>query len=197
MGCHSWVAGLLLLTVASSADDAGHALIPEELETHDATAADPSSQQHAPSEETARRLAELDQWSRRMGDDISGVARLLADPALNGTVNDAIHLSEHGAWLDDREFDVHVEDVYRVHNEQTAASRRGLAERWSSGKPLLGHVDAWDLLRLLHFTVDNTDHHLKYTSQFIHCLQVRCMRPACRVPPDHALPARTQVSGAW
>ena len=37
---------------------------------------------------------------------------------------------------------------------------------------LLGNVSAFDLLMLLHFTIDNTDHHLQYTSQFIHCLQV-------------------------
>ena len=64
------------------------------------------------------------------------------------------------------------DSVYAEHEQQTHASRRALRKRWSSEKPLLGEVALLDLLMLLHFTVDNTDHHLQYTSQFIHLLQV-------------------------
>ena len=128
----------------------------------------------APSPDVSRRLQELRDWAKVVGDETAGVEELLAHPALNCTVNEAIYMDvgsgtryEEGKWA------AHVEDVYRVHNQQTEGSRADLTSRWSSGTPLLGpNVNAWDLLKLLHFTIDNTDGHLRYTSQFIHCLQV-------------------------
>jgi hypothetical protein len=86
-------------------------------------------------------------------------------------MNHAINLDANGERLIESDFRKHVDDVYVVHNQQTDQSREGLEARWSK-QMLLGNVSSWDLLKLLHFTVDNTDGHLMYTSQFIHCLQV-------------------------
>ena len=36
----------------------------------------------------------------------------------------------------------------------------------------MGRVAVWDLLQLLHFTIDHSDTFLMYTSQLTHCLQV-------------------------
>jgi len=130
-----------------------------------------SSEPTVPNAEVRRRLDELRQWAEAVGDDIAGVERLMALPQLNFTLNAAVNLDENGERLSEQKFRAHEDGVYVVHNKQTADSRRDLAERWTS-KPLLGNVSAWDLLKLLHFTVDNTDGHLMYTSQFIHCLQV-------------------------
>lgn len=121
-------------------------------------------------------------WAADNGDDIAGVEALLAHPALNATINGAIALSSTGERLSDDEFDVHVQEVYIVHNQQTNASRAALRMRWSAGGTLLlGRVPAWDLLRILHFTVDNTDHHLMYTSRAHPCAGARahplCFRP--------------------
>jgi len=131
-----------------------------------------ASQPTTPKPEVLRRLRDLQAWATAVGDDTAGVERLMAHPSLNSTLNDAVYLLPDGSRFDDSNWALHVEEVYKVHNLQTLESNKGLTARWSDGAPLLGNVSAWDLLKLLHFTIDNTDQHLMYTSQFIHCLQV-------------------------
>ena len=120
--------------------------------------------------EVLLRLDELRVWAAEKGEDVQRVEELMHHPALVKTLNNAIYLKPNGSRFETNEWGAHVEDVYRVHNKQTLESRRGLAQKWST--TLLGNVSSVDLLKLLHFTIDNTDAHLMYTSQFIHCLQV-------------------------
>ena len=120
--------------------------------------------------EVLLRLDELRAWAAEKGEDVQRVEELMHHPALVRTLNNAIYLKPNGSRFETNEWGAHVEDVYREHNKQTLESRRGLAQKWSA--TLLGNVSSVDLLKLLHFTIDNTDAHLMYTSQFIHCLQV-------------------------
>ena len=48
---------------------------------------------------------------------------------------------------------------------QTPKTRARLMRRWG-GAPILGSVGVWDLLHLLHFTIDHTDTVLRYTSLY-------------------------------
>ena len=63
-----------------------------------------------------------------------------------------------------------VNVIYRMHNNQTASTVSHMIHKW---KPVIfGKIAVWDLLKLLHFTIDHTDRYLMYTSQLIHLLQV-------------------------
>lgn len=143
---------------------------------------EPKALNTAQSAETSRRLGELAAWAASIGDDLSGLLGLMAHPALNSTINGAIALAANGSRLSDEGFKRHAESVYAEHYLQNEATRTTTARKWSGPHtpPLLGNVSMWDLLKLLHFTVDNTDAHLKYTSQLIHCLQVYAMAHADR-----------------
>jgi hypothetical protein len=55
---------------------------------------------------------------------------------------------------------LHAEVINRIGDETRSAAGFVFTNR------------SRNLLKLLHFTIDNTDAHLMYTSQFIHCLQV-------------------------
>ena len=66
-----------------------------------------------PTAETARRLTELRRWADSVGDDTAGVERLMALPALNGTINGAILLSASGERLSEELFRGHAADVRR------------------------------------------------------------------------------------
>ena len=48
---------------------------------------------------------------------------------------------------------------------QTPKTRARLMRRWG-GAPILGSVGVWDLLHLLHFTIDHTDTVLRYASLY-------------------------------
>jgi hypothetical protein len=95
---------------------------------------------------------------------------LMQQPVIRDSIANAIFLN-NGTYWDDNGFRAHVNDVYVQHNAQSNETRAALHEKWN-GKPLVGKIKVWDLLRLLHFAIDNTDRFLGYTSQFIHCLQV-------------------------
>ena len=138
------------------------------LSTHELRSTDGSSVQWKA--EVLLRLDELRAWAAEKGEDVQRVEELMHHPAFVRTLNNAIYLKPNGSRFETNEWGAHVEDVYREHNKQTLESRRGLAQKWSA--TLLGNVSSVDLLKLLHFTIDNTDAHLMYTSQFIHCLQV-------------------------
>ena len=73
--------------------------------------------------------------------------------------------------------------TYHKHNQQTEHTRSRLQAAWSPNRTLLGEVRLWDLLQLLHFTIDHSDPYLRYTSQFTHCLQARRRAARCRGPP--------------
>ena len=72
--------------------------------------------------------------------------------------------------------------IYAVHRKQDVGTRDKLQEKWSR-KTLLGRLHVWDLMQLLHFTIDHSYHILHYTSQLIHCLQVY------NTSPDSGKPA--------
>merc|ERR1712113_323805 len=63
-----------------------------------------------------------------------------------------------------------MREIYIYHDQQSTRARQWLKEKWN--RVLIGTVDVWSMLHLLHFTIDHTDSVLLYTSQFIHTLQV-------------------------
>ena len=99
--------------------------------------------------------------------EVVTVHRLLRRP----DVQLGIRYHRNGSRWGEDEMRDFARAVYRQHNRQTVADHRRLQATWAN-RTLLGEVRAWDLLQLLHFTIDHTDDLLMYTSQFIHCLQV-------------------------
>ena len=128
------------------------------------------AQQPGGAEEVQKRMVQVRDWSARHNESTESLEQLMQHPAINGTIANAIILNNGQYWNDDM-FRDHVNQVYVQHNLQTAETRHRLGEQWNA-KPIVGRIKVWDLLRLLHFTIDNTDRFLGYTSQFIHCLQV-------------------------
>ena len=120
--------------------------------------------------EVQLRLRDLEQAASATNDTMDGVYALLNHRAIAPFVAHAIHTHADGTRLRTPAFVRHTNTIYQAHNLQTEYERRMLELRYRA--PLLGRVDAWDLLRLLHFTIDHTDRFLMYTSQLIHCLQV-------------------------
>ena len=99
------------------------------------------------------------------------VDRLLGDSRVN--IARGIHCDARGQRWTDEQMVNHSVEVYRQHDQQTPQTRSHLQQKWTNSTLLLGkEVPAWDLLQLLHFTIDHTDRRLLYTSQFVHCLQV-------------------------
>ena len=96
---------------------------------------------------------------------------LLRHESVNASAS--IHLLAGGEPWSDAMMQDFAFEIYRTHNRLPAAlfSRSWLHSKWSH-RTLIGEVDVWELLQLLHFTVDHSDGKLHYTSQFIHCLQV-------------------------
>ena len=128
------------------------------------------AQQVGGAEEVDKRISQVKEWSARHNESTESLEQLIQHPAIKGTIANAIILNNGRYWSDDM-FREHVNDVYIQHNQQTGETRRRLREHWNA-QPVVGDIKVWDLLRLLHFTIDNTDRFLGYTSQFIHCLQV-------------------------
>ena len=122
-------------------------------------------------DEVDARMAQLLDYASLNEYNLSSVQRFLQHGHLRRQIPRGIHLGPGGRRLNNSAFAAHVGDIYWRHNRQTAATRKRLMRRWA-GAPLLGRVGVWDLLHLLHFTIDHTDVQLKYTSQFIHSLQV-------------------------
>ena len=83
---------------------------------------------------------------------------------------DGIHCKRDGRRWSVSELRDYRRYIYWRHNQQTVETRAQLQRQWNS--TLIGEVRLWDLLQLLHFTIDHTDGIPRYTSQFVHCLQV-------------------------
>ena len=122
-------------------------------------------------DEVDLRMAQLHEYASLNEYNLSSVQRFLQHSHLRRQIPHGIHLGPGGQRLNKSGFEAHVGNIYRRHHRQTAATRKRLMRRWT-GAPLLGRVGVWDLLHLLHFTIDHTDVQLRYTSQFIHSLQV-------------------------
>jgi len=162
--------GLGLAWAAVTPEDASLKPLSDPCERHPARWPGDSCEDNEKPEVT-KRTAELRAWSISTGDDNSGVEALMGHPALRDTLNNAINVQANGSRWEAQDWGQHCDEVYKVHNQQTSDSRAALVQRWSNNVTF-GNVSMWDLLKLLHFTIDNTDAHLMYTSQFIHCLQV-------------------------
>jgi hypothetical protein len=120
--------------------------------------------------EVNARFSQLLDYAASAQYNLSQVHAFLHHESLRGRLGHGVHLSHEGRRWEPSAFKENVMSVYVAHNAQTADDRQRLAQKWR--KPLLGHVDVWSLLNLLHFTIDHTDAVLHYTSQFIHSLQV-------------------------
>jgi hypothetical protein len=118
-----------------------------------------------PSADLAYRVASMASF---VGDQ-GGPLQLLLKEKVN--VSNSIHLNELQMRWPPKKMDEFAAIIYREHNLQTVQIREELQNKWSN-TTLIGDVDVWDLLQLLHFTVDHSDSLLHYTSQFIHILQV-------------------------
>lgn len=94
---------------------------------------------------------------------------LLATPGLN--VSGGVKYNPDGSRWSPGAMAAKAGRIYAVHRKQDVGTRDKLQEKWSR-KTLLGRLHVWDLMQLLHFTIDHSDHILHYTSQLIHCLQV-------------------------
>ena len=119
--------------------------------------------------ETSRRIEQLRALAQLHGQPFAPVERLLQHPRLQ--LGNGIHCGRDGRRWTFNQLRSHKRHVYWQHNQQTLGDRSELQTRWGNGT-LLGEVRIWDLLQLLHFTVDHTDTVLLYTSQFVHALQV-------------------------
>ena len=122
-------------------------------------------------DEVDLRMAQLHEYASLNAYNLSSVQRFLQHGAIRRQIHRGIHLGPEGQRLNKSRFETHVANIYQRHHRQTAATRKRLMRRWTSA-PLLGRVGVWDLLHLLHFTIDHTDAKLRYTSHFIHSLQV-------------------------
>ena len=120
--------------------------------------------------EVSLRHAQLLDYAAAAEYNLSSVERFLRHRRVRHQIANGIHLHPDGRRWSYREFQNHMDGIYVVHNRQSPRDRQRLARKWS--EVLLGHVDVWALLHLLHFTIDHTDGRLLYTSQFIHMLQV-------------------------
>lgn len=116
-------------------------------------------------------MAQLSEYASLNEYNLSSVQSFLEHEHLRHQVHRGIHLERGGRRWDNSEFERHTRGTYKRHHMQTPKTRARLMRRWG-GAPILGSVGVWDLLHLLHFTIDHTDTVLRYTSQFIHCLQV-------------------------
>jgi len=116
------------------------------------------------------RHGQLLDYSAAAQYNLSEVEHFLQHERLRGQIANGVHLRADGSRWSYAEFREHMNGIYVVHNRQSETDRQRLGVKW--GRPLLGQVDVWSLLHLLHFTIDHTDGKLFYTSQFIHCLQV-------------------------
>lgn len=96
------------------------------------------------------------------------IRQLVQHPKVD--LSGSIHLSPDGSRWSLKEISTYASYVYQLHNAKTVADREALQKQWSN-TTLHGRVNLWDLLQLLHFTVDHTDMLLKYTSQLVHCIQ--------------------------
>ena len=121
--------------------------------------------------EVQLRMQQLLEYASLNEYNLSSVQRFLQHDGLRRQIPKGIHLNPGGRRWDNDDFMRHTRGVYKRHHVQTVTIRARLMRRWT-GAPLLGSVGVWDLLHLLHFTIDHTDTVLRYTSQFIHCLQV-------------------------
>tara|TARA_B100000945_G_C20398963_1_gene606311 strand:+ start:77 stop:1234 length:1158 start_codon:yes stop_codon:yes gene_type:complete len=120
--------------------------------------------------EAEQRKKEIIDWMSTYGLNTSGFLRLYNHPLIQSNIHTSVRLNRDGSRLRPNIFSGNSLIVYNLHNKQTASERAFLAEKWR--RPLFGRVKLFDLLLLLHFTIDHTDNYLMYTSQFIHCLQV-------------------------
>lgn len=125
---------------------------------------------HSHRNEVSRRHAQLLDFAAAAEYNVSKVENLLRHKRLRHQITNGIHLHPDGRRWSPYEFRSHMNGIYVIHNRQSPRDRIRLARKWS--QTLLGKVDVWALLHLLHFTIDHTDGRLMYTSQFIHCLQV-------------------------
>jgi hypothetical protein len=98
-------------------------------------------------------------------------------------ISDGIKYHINGSRWTPEEMDTHAYEIYEKHVLQTVADVSQLQHKWSS-RVNIGKVNVWDLLMLLHFTIDHSDSLLHYTSQFIHCLQVYGMVSRTAFDPD-------------
>lgn len=130
--------------------------------------------------EVALRYGELLNYSQGSY-NLTGVSALMQHPRLASTIHRGIHLAPSGRRWTPKELETYAESVYAKHNAQTATQRTALRQKWRA--PIVGATKVWDLVQLLHFTIDHTDVALMYTSQLIHCLQVCVGRPRSRRHP--------------
>lgn len=104
------------------------------------------------------------------GRNFSGVEQLVRHPRIAPHLHKGVHAATDGTRWSRDELGVYAEKVYEKHKKQSDADRHALTHRWRA--PLVGRVAVWDLLQLLHFTIDHSDTFLMYTSQLTHCMQV-------------------------
>lgn len=98
-------------------------------------------------------------------------------------ISDGIHYHIDGSRWSPEEMNIFAVKIYEKHVNQTVADVHRLQQQWSN-QVIIGEVNVWDLLMLLHFTIDHSDSLLHYTSQFIHCLQVYGMVRRTAFPQD-------------
>lgn len=122
----------------------------------------------APASEVEMRYGQLLEYSQ--GRNFSGVERLVRHPRIAPHLHKGVHAATDGTRWSRDELAAYAERVYEKHKLQSDADRHALTHRWRM--PLVGRVAVWDLLQLLHFTIDHSDTFLMYTSQLTHCMQV-------------------------
>lgn len=120
-----------------------------------------------PGKEVGRRYEQLVRWGEGTF-NLTGFHELARHKSVR--LQDGVHLSPGGSRLTHDQMRARAMQIYSKHNNQTTVSAARLERKWR--RPLVGRVAMWDLLHLLHFTIDHTDTVLMYTSQLIHCLQV-------------------------
>ena len=118
-------------------------------------------------QEINQRYGQLITWAEGTT-NLTGFHALVNHPSVQ--LHNGVHLLSGGRRRSYADLRQHAERIYARHNNQTDEARTDLEHRWQ--RPLIGRVAIWDLLHLLHFTIDHTDTVLMYTSQLIHCLQV-------------------------
>lgn len=121
-------------------------------------------------DEVALRQAQLHDYAAINGYNLSTVLHLLEHRRIRHLRPQGIHLHASGRRWNTTEFQEHMREIYISHDQQSTRTRQWLKEKWN--RVLIGTVDVWSMLHLLHFTIDHTDSVLLYTSQFIHTLQV-------------------------
>ena len=104
--------------------------------------------------EVQLRMQQLLEYASLNEYNLSSVQRFLQHDGLRRQIPKGIHLNPGGRRWDNDDFMRHTRGVYKRHHVQTVTTRARLMRRWT-GAPLLGSVGVWDLLHLLHFTIDH------------------------------------------